>query len=78
MRAPKYWNTLFATKVINAVESGNLSEYNIAEWETEQNEGVPPRPSLGAKEIMLYYEKLKKSGIKDRVVRSAETSRVQS
>ena len=54
-RKPKYWNTNFRNKVVDAYEKGELSFDNIDEWETEYNDGVKPTPSLGTKEILDYY-----------------------
>lgn len=52
---PKYWNTQFACKVIDAYNQGNLTLSNIVEWETDYNDGVRPNPSLGTKPILEYY-----------------------
>lgn len=55
MRKPKYFNSLFAVKVVNAYDNGELDYYNITEWETKYNDGIKPVPSLGTLEILDYY-----------------------
>lgn len=56
-KAPKYWNSIFTTKVIDAYKSGKLNYDNIEDWETEYNDGVKPSLSLGTKAILDYYIK---------------------
>lgn len=60
IKKPKDWNSLFATKVIDAYNNGDLTEDNIEKWETEYNGGIKPYPSLGTTEILKYYIKTKK------------------
>lgn len=59
-RKPRYWNSTFATKVIDAYNNKELTQKNIDEWETKYNGGKKPNPSLGTKEILNYYIKTKK------------------
>lgn len=55
MSKPKYLNTMFAQKVIKAFNKGELTFFNIEEWETKYNGGIKPVPSLGTIEILDYY-----------------------
>lgn len=55
MRKPKYWNTRFAVRVLDAFDAGKLNFDNVTEWETEENGGIKPMPSLGAMEILDYH-----------------------
>ena len=52
---PKHWNSMFATKVIDAYKSGKLTKENIKEWEKEYNGGNVPNPPLNTAEILDYY-----------------------
>lgn len=54
-KKPKYLDTMFGRKVYDAWKNGELTYKNIAEWETNYNDGIPPRPSLGSKELLDYY-----------------------
>lgn len=54
-KAPKFWDSQFTCKVIDAYKSGDLTQGNIDEWETAYNDGRKPNPSLGTKEILKYH-----------------------
>ena len=57
--APKHWNSMFNTKVIDAYNSGKLTDNNIEEWETEYNGGRKPNPPLNTKQLLDFYKKSK-------------------
>lgn len=59
MRKPKYWNTIYRTKVIEAYKKGELNYCNVTEFETKYNGGIRPFPSLGTVEILDYYRMTK-------------------
>lgn len=54
-RKPKWYDTRFACKVIDAYNEGSLTYDNIDEWETAYNGGIAPKPSLGTEQILDYY-----------------------
>lgn len=54
-KPPKYWDSMFRVRVVDAYKKGELTFDNISEWDTNYNGGVPPKPSLGTKEILQYY-----------------------
>lgn len=54
-RKPKYYNSLFAEKVIKAYENGDLTFDNIKEWDKKMNGGIDPQPPFNTKEILNYY-----------------------
>lgn len=53
-RKPKYWDTQFRVKVIDAYNKGELTYDNLVEWETAYNGGIRPT-NLGTREILDYY-----------------------
>lgn len=53
-KQPKFWNSIFATKVIDAYKNGKLTMDNIDDWETEYNGGVKPT-NMGTREILTYH-----------------------
>ena len=55
MVQPKWWNSIFAVKVKIDYDNKKLTESNIDEWETEQNNGIKPIPDLGTRGILKYY-----------------------
>lgn len=55
MRKPKYWNTRFAVRVLDAFDAGELNFDNVTGWETKENGGIKPVQPLGAMEILDYY-----------------------
>jgi len=55
-RQPKAWNSMFAVKVLNAYDSGELTDDNIDEWETEYNDGRKPYPPFPTRDILRYYK----------------------
>lgn len=63
MRKPKYWNTNYRVQVIKAYEKGELSYFNVTEFETKYNGGIRPNPSLGTVEILDYYCLTKQKGV---------------
>ena len=54
-RKPKYWNSMFAQKVIDAYEKGDLTFDNIKEWDKNYNGGIVPSPPFNTGEILKYY-----------------------
>ena len=54
-RKPKYWNSMFAQKVIDAYEKGDLTFDNIKEWDKNYNGGIAPNPPFNTGEILKYY-----------------------
>ena len=54
IKKPKFWNSMFTTKVIDAYKNGKLTMDNIDDWETEYNGGIKPT-NMGTKEILAYY-----------------------
>ena len=56
-RAPKWWDSMFAVKVINDYKSGKLTKNNIKEWDKAYNGGIDPKPAFNTREIIDYYEK---------------------
>ena len=54
-RKPKYWNSMFAKKVIDAYENGDLTFDNIKEWDKNYNGGIAPNPPFNTSEILKYY-----------------------
>lgn len=54
-KKPRWWDSMFRVRVIEAYKKGELSFNNIDEWETAYNGGVKPRTSLGTREILKYY-----------------------
>lgn len=56
-RIPKWYDKMFTVKVIDAYNSGELTWFNIDEWETKYNGGIKPVPSLGTEKVMDYYER---------------------
>ena len=54
-RKPKYWNSMFAQKVIDAYEKGDLTFDNIKEWDKNYNGGIVPNPPFNTGEILKYY-----------------------
>ncbi len=54
-RKPKYWNSMFAKKVIGAYEKGDLTFDNIKEWDKNYNGGTAPNPPFNTGEILKYY-----------------------
>ena len=53
-KQPKWWDSQFACKVIDAYRKGELSFDNLVEWETNYNGGVRPT-NMGTKEILKYH-----------------------
>lgn len=56
MRKPKYYESLFACKVLDAYERGDLTPSNVAEWDKAYNGGKTPNPPFNTLEIINYYK----------------------
>lgn len=54
-RKPKFWDSQFATHVIDDFNSGKLTMDNIEEWDKKMNGGKKPSPPFNTKEIIDYY-----------------------
>ena len=59
MRKPKFYDTRFGENVRKAMDNGELTYKNIAEWDKEYNGGIAPNPTFNTAEIMRYYERSK-------------------
>lgn len=55
MRKPKYADTMFAKHVREAFEKGELTWFNIVEWDTAYNGGIKPIPAFNTRELLEYF-----------------------
>lgn len=61
-RKPKFYDSMFAKKVIDAYKDGKLSsDKDIEAWEIEYNDDKKPNPPFNTKEIIRYYKSTNES-----------------
>ena len=59
-KAPKNWDSMFASQIIKDYKSGKLSHDNIVQWDKDFNGGSVPKPAFNTKEILDYHIKTNK------------------
>lgn len=69
-RQPKWWNSMFTGRVIDAYNAGELTLSNLKAWEQQYadkyNNGVNPG-NFGTKAILQYYMDTGKDPRKDSI-----------